>query len=523
MKKNTLIAALIAAALLLPLFAFGTGVSAAWDGESSSTAFSGGTGEEATPYIILTENDLARLAKTCNEGETYEGVFFKLEGDLDLGNKPWPVIGAGTAIFSGSFDGGEHTITGLYVDVAGDYAGLFGNTKDAVIKNLTIEATLIKSLKYSGTVAGQITVTPDTGRVEISNVHVEKADKIIGTTFGGIVGRSSTSGAGMQMFITGCSVKNANFESFPDDVTGVAAAAIKNAFVGGIVGAAGALTIEGCSTENLTFDCGGPQCSAYVTLGGLVGVQGASNVQCDIINSYAINNSYVLRETSTAPDEKCVCGGLVGRSGHAVMDSKIINSFSFGNVFNNKKVAENWGGIAGYILNWINTANLWHDTEKGYAIDSGEQNYPTMNKVTADDFKAADVVDALKLNDGNSNVVWIASPADGHPVIDIAALAGNENATVTWDPLAVVETTAGEGEATTAAEPEQTTDAEVEQTTAAEVEQTTAAEPEQTTAGKTETTTAAQSGGKKGCGSAVSLIVPVMILGAAIIVRSKKD
>ncbi|MBP5270623.1 MAG: hypothetical protein ILO42_06675 [Clostridia bacterium] len=521
MKKTTLIPVAVVLAILFSVIACSIPASAAWDGESASASFAGGTGEENNPYILLTENDLARLAKTCNEGETYAGIYFKLESDLDLGNKLWPIIGA-TTVFSGNFDGGEHTITGLNVDTIGDYAGLFGNVKDGSIKNLTIEASLVRGYKYAGTVAGQITVTPGEARTEISNVHVERADKIMGTTFGGLVGRASSTGAGMQMFVTGCSVKNAKLESFPDDATGVAAGAIKNAFVGGIVGAAGALTVNGCSTENLTFDCGGELCNAYVTLGGIVGIQGASNVKCDILNCYAINNSFTIRENSTAPDAKNVCGGLVGRAGHSVDDSVIFNSFSYGNTFDNKKVPENFGGISGSIVKWINTANLSYDAEKAYAIDELEQEYPTMTKVAADDFKAADAVETLKLNDGNSKAVWVASPADGHPVIDLAALLENENTTVAWDPLAVEETTEASGEVTTDGQPvtEVTTD---EQTTA---EQTTAVAPvntaEVTTAVKTPETTAASTE-KKGCGGSVAVLAPVMILGAAVLLTRKKD
>ena len=243
---------------------------------------------------------------------------------------------------------------------------------------------------------------------------------------------------------------------------------------------------------------------------------------CDVINCYAINNSFTIRETTTAPDNKAVCGGLVGRAGHAVDNSRIMNSFSYGNTFDNKKSPDYVGGITGSIVHWLNTANLSYDAEKAYALDDLEQEYPTMTKVTADDFKAADAVEALKLNDGNSKTVWIASPADGHPVIELTALLENENTTVAWDPLNE-ETTAEEVEATTAGEGETTTAEEVEQTTAGEVEQTTAAQGETTTKAAGETTTSAPAPAKKGCGSAVSLIVPVMILGAAIVVKSKKD
>jgi len=64
-----------------------------YDG-SVATGFAAGDGSEENPYIIKTGSQLAYLAKTVNEGESYSGKFFKLTKNLDLNNQEWTPIGS---------------------------------------------------------------------------------------------------------------------------------------------------------------------------------------------------------------------------------------------------------------------------------------------------------------------------------------------------------------------------------------------------------------------------------------------
>lgn len=54
-----------------------------WDG--TAKAWTKGSGTEADPYLIETGENLAYMAETVTDGETYEGVFFKLVNSLDMG------------------------------------------------------------------------------------------------------------------------------------------------------------------------------------------------------------------------------------------------------------------------------------------------------------------------------------------------------------------------------------------------------------------------------------------------------
>lgn len=105
--------------------------------------FKDGDGTEANPYIIP---DLATLEKFRDKvlgGETYEGKYFKLTADIDMSEKygeskaSWTPIGNNTNQFKGVFDGGNHTINEIYINVGNDCQGLFGYSS-GTIKNVTV-------------------------------------------------------------------------------------------------------------------------------------------------------------------------------------------------------------------------------------------------------------------------------------------------------------------------------------------------------------------------------------------------
>ena len=112
-------------------------------------------------YKIYNEAQLFGLASLVNEQqvmwkdnrfETFEGVTFTLMNDIRL-SQDWVPIGADEHItFKGTFDGKGHTISGLNVDITGDYGGLFGYLSGTV-KNLTIKG----KVKATGGMCGGIT------------------------------------------------------------------------------------------------------------------------------------------------------------------------------------------------------------------------------------------------------------------------------------------------------------------------------------------------------------------------------
>lgn len=124
-----------------------------WDGKPAEK-FAGGAGTVDDPYKISTGAELAYLAEKVNGGKSYSGNYFKLTSDIRLNaddvptadGEPtlWTPIGTyvsrkDSKPFSGTFDGNGHAITGLYINNAAQYQGLFGNiSTGGVVKNLAV-------------------------------------------------------------------------------------------------------------------------------------------------------------------------------------------------------------------------------------------------------------------------------------------------------------------------------------------------------------------------------------------------
>ena len=173
-----------------------------WKGE--------GSGIETDPYIIETAEHLAFLASSVNnKGETYENKFFKLVNDIALnspdvftydgddeengnvtgkaaGKTPneWTAIGSNyDNTFKGTFDGGGHTVSGIYINKTENFQGLFGYVSDGTIKNLGIISSYIKGGSRVGGVAG-------VNRGTIANCHSKKGTVTGSDRIGGMAGEN---------------------------------------------------------------------------------------------------------------------------------------------------------------------------------------------------------------------------------------------------------------------------------------------------------------------------------------------
>lgn len=127
----------------------------AWDG--TSAAWTNGDGTENNPYLIETPQQLAYLSEKVNAGETFEGKYFKLANDLDMGGeKEFTRIGVfdkyfdsdnmqnvdNSIYFKGTLDGGNHVIDNLKINYVNEElggTGLFACSADeTTIRNLII-------------------------------------------------------------------------------------------------------------------------------------------------------------------------------------------------------------------------------------------------------------------------------------------------------------------------------------------------------------------------------------------------
>ena len=95
MKKKilSLLLTLCLAMTFVPMAAFAeeTQNISVWDGNTAA-AFAGGTGTAEDPYQIANGAQLAYLASSVNNGETYEAKNFVLTANIDLNGLPWTPI-----------------------------------------------------------------------------------------------------------------------------------------------------------------------------------------------------------------------------------------------------------------------------------------------------------------------------------------------------------------------------------------------------------------------------------------------
>ncbi len=151
-----------------------------------------GSGTIEDPYIISTAEELAGLAyQTRFTNNHYSGVYFKQTADIDLSDHLWNPIGRNASYyFGGVYDGGGHTISGIFTSSNNSNIGLFGyvygtENNVAVIKNLAITDSLISGSDSVGSIAGNIQ-----GYTYIFSCY--NTSQVDGETYsGGIVGKMS--------------------------------------------------------------------------------------------------------------------------------------------------------------------------------------------------------------------------------------------------------------------------------------------------------------------------------------------
>ena len=220
----------------------------------------GYTIESNGSYTVTSADGLMNVAKLVNGGKS--DINITLDTDIDLTGKDWTPIGTDyDNSYTGTFDGGGHTITGLTFTTNDKYAGLFGRLgKAGMVKNVVMEGIQITcnhSLGYAGGVAG----FSWGGTIENCSV----SGSVSGTvSVGGVVGVQRDGS------ITGCS-SSATVKGTVD-VGGVAGQTNSNA------------TMTACyATGNVTLEIASQN---IIDVGGAVGFNGGSR----ILACYATGN-----------------------------------------------------------------------------------------------------------------------------------------------------------------------------------------------------------------------------------------
>ena len=155
----------------------------------------GYTIESNGSYTVTSADGLMNVAELVNGGKT--DINITLDKNIDLTGKGWTPIGTSFKnSYTGTFDGGGHTITGLTFTTNDEFAGLFGWLNRAgSVKNVVMEGVQITSNQiYGGSIGGVVGY----GWGTIENCSV--SGSVSGTVYvGGVVGVQ------IGGSITGCS------------------------------------------------------------------------------------------------------------------------------------------------------------------------------------------------------------------------------------------------------------------------------------------------------------------------------
>ena len=113
------------------------------------------------------------FADAVNSGESYDGKTVTLTANIDLGGEsnPWTAIGTAANPFKGTFDGGYHVISGLYI-ASGSAVGLFGEVNGGTVQNLVVRGEVNGTSNAAG-VIGKLTAvqTEAGGQIEYGIVE----------------------------------------------------------------------------------------------------------------------------------------------------------------------------------------------------------------------------------------------------------------------------------------------------------------------------------------------------------------
>lgn len=299
---------------------------------------------------ISTADELMDFADKVNNGP-YRGdgtadMLVELTADIDMTGYNWtPIDVYDDPYFMGTFDGNDHTISGLTidnVDVAGNF-GLFGSTactiRDVHVSGEFIDKANGRSDYWFGSIAGYtngdiIGCTAD--------FTVSSDDGVLrGRTMGGIVGEIL--GVTERVTLENCVSNTAITGKLSGETY------VKGSYVGGIAGNAGNVEIINCrNIGDITITDTGD----FGYIGGIVGQTWAYEDEwADADNSpgvvldHCVNNGDIVNSASASIVS---IGGIGGR---IVYSSAVICCTNNGTVSatNNIQGGANAGGIIGSV------------------------------------------------------------------------------------------------------------------------------------------------------------------------------
>jgi hypothetical protein len=190
-----------------------------WNGEVDTTWYDA----SATSFTITSAMQLAGLAQIVNDtneniaADSFSGKTITLGANIVLNNTSgwdswsdsnapthaWTPIGSDGHPFRGKFDGGGHTVAGIYIyNTSASYQGLFGNLSSGTLQDVGVIKSYIYAAQYIGGVVGYSTSSTvsncyNTGTVSGSKNVGGVAGSVASGTVSNCYNTGTISGGGM--------------------------------------------------------------------------------------------------------------------------------------------------------------------------------------------------------------------------------------------------------------------------------------------------------------------------------------
>ena len=321
-------------------------------GESGAAEDLGYSIQNDGSYTVYNANGLMNVAELVNGGKT--DINITLDKNIDLTGKDWTPIGTDyDNAYTGTFDGGGHTITGLTVTTNDEYAGLFGYLSNfgnaaGTVKNVVMDGIQITCNHRSGYAGGVVGYS--WGTIENCSVSGSVSATV---SVGGVVGVQRDGS------ITGCS----------------SSATVKGTlYVGGVAGWTNfGATLTACyATGNVIIEIAPTQ---NISGGGLVGF----NDGISLLSCYATGNV-----TSTGSSTGRIdIGGFLGGNYTTVTACYWKNNHEQGIGYNKEGTVTEVTKVDGSVVTWqkavdaMNTALQNAGSEWRYELKGA---LPTLRK-----------------------------------------------------------------------------------------------------------------------------------------------
>ena len=330
-------------------------------------------------YYVTTENGLNVWAEAVKNNTNLDCTLCDY---IDLNSTSWTPIGTNYNSYTGTFDGGGYTITGLIVTGSNEYAGLFGRigsggtVKNVVLKDVHIESDNqygcvggvagnsngnIENCSVSGSVSGRHTAGGVVGLQYSGSITLCGSSATVKGTaeVGGVAGKTDNSATLTACYATG----NVTFER----------ASTVNTFAGGVVGFNGIGSIlSACyATGNVT---GTGEGTGSIYVGGVTGDNASGTLTA----------CYHATGTVNGPDG--ATGGVSGRNFNASLGAPVITACYWGNNNQEQGIGYNQAGNDG--TKKVEGLTTWEDALSKMNAELEKQNVPYKYADNPDDASA---------------------------------------------------------------------------------------------------------------------------------------